>query len=119
VDIPVDDFWQISGIFGGSRGDVHRLRGREEIAKTLVVQGFSSLFVLVIPCLRSLPKLDVADSTPVARSTFSPTKINGCDDPRAAAPVLEGPDSAIFWQMTSHDSFLRDPYYTNAMRLRA
>ena len=73
MDIPVDYFWQISGIFGGSRGDIHRLRGREEIAKTLVIQGFPSLFVLVIPWLRSLPKLDVAGSTPVARSTQNHT----------------------------------------------
>ena len=75
-DIPADDFWQISGIFGGNRGDIHSSRRREGIAKTLVTQGFSSPLVLVIPCLRSLPKLDVAGSTPVARSTFSPSNIS-------------------------------------------
>ena len=80
VDIPVDDFWQISGIFGGNRGDIHRLRGREEIAKALVVQGFPSLFVLVILCLRSLPKLDVAGSTPVAPPPFLLVKSATCDD---------------------------------------
>jgi hypothetical protein len=24
VDIPVDDFWQISGIFGRNKGDIHK-----------------------------------------------------------------------------------------------
>jgi hypothetical protein len=73
----VDDFWQISGKVGGKTGDIHRLSRRERKTKTLVEEGFSSLALLVIPTLRSLPKLDVAGSTPVARSTFSPNKISG------------------------------------------
>jgi len=43
--------------------------------ENLVREGFSSLVLLVVPRLRALPKLDVAGSTPVARSTFSPSKI--------------------------------------------
>jgi hypothetical protein len=70
----VDDFWQISGKVGGKTGDIHRLSRRERKTKTLVEEGFSSLALLVIPTLRSLPKLDVAGSTPVARSTLSPTR---------------------------------------------
>ena len=92
----MDDFWQISGIFGGSRRDIHRLRGREAIAKTLVAQRFSSLVVLAIPGLRSLPKLDVAGSTPVAAPPFLPVKSATCDDPRPAGSVLEALSTAIF-----------------------
>ena len=51
-------------------GDIYRLSNGEAIAKTLMGEGFSSLFLSLIPCLRSVPKLDVADSTPIARSTF-------------------------------------------------
>jgi hypothetical protein len=68
--------WLNSGYFDRNRGDIHRVRGREAIAKTLVREEFSSLALLVLPQLRSLPKLDVAGSTPVAGSTFSPRKIS-------------------------------------------
>ena len=72
LDIPVDSVWLNSGYFDGNSGDIHRLPEREAIAKTLVGEGFSSLGLLVFTGLRALPKLDVAGSTPVARSTFSP-----------------------------------------------
>ena len=65
----MDDFWQISGKLGGKLGDIHSSPGRERKTKTLVGEGVSSLAILVVPGLRSLPKLDVAGSTPAARST--------------------------------------------------
>ena len=70
----MDDFWQISGKLGGKLGDIHSSRGSERKTKTLVGEGFSSLAILLVPGLASLPKLDVAGSTPVARSIFSPTE---------------------------------------------
>ena len=84
-DIPVDGVWLNSGYFDGNRGDIHKLRGREAIAKTLVREGFSSLALLVFPRLRSLPKLDVAGSTPVARSTFSLNKSRVCANARSTS----------------------------------
>ncbi len=62
--------WHISGNVGGKWGDIHRLSIGEAIAKALVGEGLPSLFLTLIPCLRSGPKLDVAGSTPVARPTY-------------------------------------------------
>jgi hypothetical protein len=67
VDIPVDDFWQISGISGRNRGDIHRFRGRERIAKPLVRQGFSSLVLSLIPWLKGISNLVPSTTRPPLR----------------------------------------------------
>src|SRR5262245_40883590 len=67
VDIPVDDFWQISGIFGGNRGDIHSLHRRERIAKTLLGRGFSSLVFPLIPWLKGISNLVPSTTRPPLR----------------------------------------------------
>ena len=124
----MDGVWLNSGYFDGNRGEIHKLRGREAIAKTLVREGFSSLALLVFPRLRSLPKLDVAGSTPVARSTFSLNKSRVCANarspvehtnskvaPRSRFCVAQSQSAAIL----DDRGLLLDPYHTNAMRLRS
>ena len=44
------------------------LAGKPKKREHLVPQGFSSLRLLVVPWVSVIPKLDVAGSTPVARS---------------------------------------------------
>jgi hypothetical protein len=68
VDIPVDDFWQISGIFGRNRGDIHRLPGREWIAKPLAEQGFSSLVLPLIPWRKGISNLVPSTTRPPLRT---------------------------------------------------
>jgi len=84
----VDDFWQISGKLGGKLGDIHSSPGSERKTKTLVGEGFSSLAILPVPGLRSLPKLDVAGSTPVARSTLSSIRSATSEDSRGGFGAL-------------------------------
>jgi hypothetical protein len=72
----VDDFWQISGKLGGKLGDIHSSPGSERKTKTLVAEGFPSLAILLVPGLRSLPKMDVTGSIPVARSNLSAVKLD-------------------------------------------
>jgi hypothetical protein len=63
----VDDFWQISGISGRNRGDIHRFRGRERIVKPLVGQGFSSFILPFIPWLKGISNLVPSTTRPPLR----------------------------------------------------
>ena len=49
--------------------------GKRRMRKRLVPQGFSSLWLLVVPGVNVIPKLDVAGSTPVARSINLPSTV--------------------------------------------
>ena len=61
----------------GKRVENRGQRREIENQKILIAQGFSSSGFPGSPCVGALPKLDVAGSTPVARSTLSLANPNG------------------------------------------